>query len=89
MCPLLFGLQTGNLNPIRCPRSTGSEYFNYEGFHSLVLLALVEADHKFTWYGSAVAGSISDAQIFGYSDLSQKTEDNTTGSPPSSRVICG
>ena len=47
----------------------GSFYHNYTGFHSIVLLALVDGDYKFLWVEVGAAGSSSDAQIFKHSDL--------------------
>ena len=46
----------------------GIEHFNYKGFHSLVLLALVDTTHKFIWYDIA-AVSNSDERIFLRSDF--------------------
>ena len=34
---------------IRCPRGGSSEFFNYKNFHSIVLLALVDANYRFIW----------------------------------------
>ena len=48
----------------RNPKKSGSEYFNYKGYFSLVLLALVDADYKFLWVNMGASGSSSDAQIF-------------------------
>jgi hypothetical protein len=31
----------------RCPPKSGSLYYNYKGFYSFVLMALVDADYKF------------------------------------------
>ena len=84
--PHATGPSNGKHIPIRCLRQEGSEYFNYMGFHPLVLLALVDAHNKFIWYDIAASGSSSDDQIFQYSDLRQKIADNTIGF--SSTVTC-
>ncbi len=37
---------------------------NYKNFHSIVLMALVDGDYKFTWVAVGANGPSSDAQIF-------------------------
>ena len=60
------------------PKKSCSEYFNYKGYFSLVLLALVDAEYIFLW----VNGSSSDAQIFKQSKLRGRIENGTLGLPP-------
>ena len=67
---------------IRCPPNSGSLYYNYKGFFSIVLLAMVDADYKFLWTDVGGYGSMSDAQIYNESDLKEALEDNTIGLPP-------
>ena len=62
--PHALGSLDGKHISIRCPRQGGSLYHNYKGFHSIVLLALVDGDYKFLWVNLRAAGSSSDAQIF-------------------------
>ena len=45
----------------RCPRNSGSMYYNYNGFYSIVLMALEDADYKFIWADIGGAGVASDA----------------------------
>ena len=63
-------------------KKSGSEYFNYKGYFSLVLLALVDADYKFLWVNVGASGSSSDAQIFNCSKLKRRIENGTLGLPP-------
>ena len=81
--PHALGALDGKHIPIRCPRRGGSLYHNYKGFHSIVLLSLVDGDYKFLWVDLGAAGSSSDAQIFKHSDLRYKKEDGSIRFPES------
>ena len=67
---------------IKRPKKSGSEYFNYKGYFSLVVLALVDGDYKFLWVNMGASGSSSDAQIFNNSKLKRRIENGTLGLPP-------
>lgn len=45
--PNVIGCLDGKHIRIRCPNRTGSLYYNYKDFFSIVLLALVDANNKF------------------------------------------
>ena len=64
------------------PKKTGNDYYNYKGFFSLVLLALVDTDYRFLWIDCGSSGSCLDAQIFNRSDLRDKIKDRSLGLPP-------
>ena len=76
-----LGALDGKHIAIRCPNHGGSYYHNYKGFHSIVLLALVDADYKFIWADIGANGAASDAQIFGDSELKEAIENGTIGFP--------
>jgi hypothetical protein len=61
----------------RCPPYTGSQYFNYKGFYSILLFALVDADYKFIWADLSGKGAASDAQVYNESELKQCSDDGT------------
>ena len=54
--------------------SSGSVYYNYKGFYSIVLMALVDADYKFLWVEVGSNGSASDAQVFNAGQLKEFIE---------------
>ena len=80
--PHAVGALDGKYIAIKKPKRSGSEYFNYKGYFSLVLLALVDADCKFLWVNAGASGSSFDAQIFNRSKLKRRIENRTLGLPP-------
>lgn len=81
--PHACGALDGKHVAIRCPSNTGSLYYNYKGFFSVVLMALVDAKYKFIWVDIGGLGSMSDCQIFNASELKECLENCTIGFPES------
>jgi hypothetical protein len=44
-----IGALDGKHIALKCPPGTGSMYYNYKGFYSIVLMALVDSDYKFIY----------------------------------------
>ena len=80
--PHAVGVLDGKHIAIKKSKKSGSEYFNYKGYFSLILLDLVDADYKFLWVNAGAIGSSSDAQIFNRSKLKRRIENGTLGLPP-------
>lgn len=71
---------------IRKPKKSGSSYYNYKGFFSIVLLGLVDANYKFLWANVGARGSMSDAGIFNESSLEPALREGTFGLPRPDRL---
>ena len=54
---------------IQSPPNSGSLYYNYKGYFSLVLMALVDHQYKFTYIDVGEYGSNSDSNVFRNSNL--------------------
>uniref|UniRef100_A0A182N400 DDE Tnp4 domain-containing protein n=1 Tax=Anopheles dirus TaxID=7168 RepID=A0A182N400_9DIPT len=79
--PHAIGAIDGKHVHIRAPRQSGSEYFNYKKFHSIVLLALVDADYNFLYVNVGGQGGISDGGIFKNSRLHEMLENKRLDIP--------
>ena len=65
----------------KAPSKSGSQYYNYKGFYSIVLMALVDAEYKFIWADLGATGAASDVQIYNASELKKMVEAGTLGFP--------
>ena len=80
--PHACGALDGKHIRIRKPPKSGTVYFNYKGYFSIVLMALVDADYKFIWVDTGGDGSMSDAQIYNASELRDLLTTGELGLPP-------
>lgn len=63
------------------PRAAGSTYFNYKKFHSLVLLAVVDARYRFTLVDIGCNGRVSDGGVYANSAISTALRENLLNIP--------
>ena len=75
------GAVDGKHIEIKKPNSSSSIYFNYKGFFSIILFAVVDAHYKFIWCNTGASGSASDGGVFKSSGLHQALESNALRLP--------
>lgn len=79
--PSCIGAIDGKHIVIQCPSNSGSDYFNYKGTFSILLLALVDHEYNFTCIDIGSYGSNCDAGIFAKSSLKKALEENKLNVP--------
>ena len=79
--PHCCGAIDGKHVAIKKPPNSGSYFYNYKGFCSIVLMAVVGPDYRFLYADVGSMGSASDGQIYNRSELKECLEDNSIGFP--------
>lgn len=64
------------------PTGSGSYFYNYKGTHSLVLLAVVNANLEFIMCDFGINGRISDGGVIEYSNFYKKLKNGQLHLPP-------
>lgn len=81
--PHCIGSMDGKHIALQAPIHSGSEYFNYKGFFSLVLLAVVDANYCFIYVSVGCQGRLSDGGVYNSSTLKELLENSKLDIPPS------
>ncbi|XP_065055079.1 putative nuclease HARBI1 [Rhopilema esculentum] len=64
-----LGALDGKHVAMECPKNRGSSYYNYKGFHNLVLMAMCDANYGFTLVDIGSYVGDNDASIFNQSEM--------------------
>ena len=65
--PNCLGAIDGKHIRIKCPDNSGSKFYSYKKFFSVVLMAVVDANYKFCFIDVGAEGSAGDSGVFGRS----------------------
>lgn len=74
--PHCLGAIDGKHIAIQAPNKSGSEFFNYKKFFSIVLLGACDANYNFTLVDIGAHGSLSDGAVFKDAEFGQAITNN-------------
>lgn len=89
--PKCLGAIDGKHVVIQAPQNSGSYYYNYKGQHSVVLMAVVDAEYKFLIVTVGSNGRVSDGGVFratGVADFIESEATNIIKTPLPGRKLC-
>lgn len=79
--PHCLGAIDGKHIEITAPANSGSVFYNYKEYNSIILLAVVDAHYRFIWYDLGRNGRQNDAGVYAESSIRAALEDNTVNVP--------
>ena len=79
--PNCFGAADGKHIMIMHPQDSGSDFYNYKGFFSIVLLAVVDYDYRFIFTDVGCQGRISDGGVYKNCHFYKALEQDKLGLP--------
>lgn len=71
---------------MQAPAKSGSAYYNHKQTHSIVLLAVYDANYKFIMVDIGAPGRRSDGGIFKESEMGQRFYSNSMNLPPPTKI---
>lgn len=84
--PHVLGSIDGKHISIESPKKSGSLYYNYKGFFSIVLLAICDAKYCFTFVDIGQYGSGNDSGVLKQSKISKGFENDQFNIPTASKI---
>lgn len=79
--PNCVGCIDGKHIRIKCPKNSGSIYYNYKQYFSIVLQGIADANYKFVTIDVGAYGKQSDGGIFSLSNVYKCLKTNTFNMP--------
>jgi hypothetical protein len=84
--PNCVGAIDGKHVCIRCPQSSGSQFYNYKPYFSVHLQAIVDAKYKFMTADIGAYGRQSDSGVFTESNVFRHLEAESFNLPPPRQI---
>lgn len=72
--PMCIGALDGKRILIKKKANTGSQFYDYKGHFSMILLALVDADYKFIYVDVGACGRAIDGDVWDRCSLKKALE---------------
>ena len=87
--PSCIGAADGKHTRIECPKMTGTYYYNYKGFYSIVSLAICDSNYCFILFDLRHYGSNNYSEVLANSEIGEMTGARELDIPaPSAYMTC-